>query len=160
MVTNVLYDLHKHLHLPQPHLMTAGWLGCHAETVMENRVLPASRPNPEVRHPASQTARLSPLGQQKVWSLTMWLVHFRIASRKATCQSFRHPSSQHPANQHSAQSTTQHPLQLLFSVSPPSFVPQAPSQLNIVPSNPTDPHGSGSANETHNPNKMSLSHSG
>lgn len=105
MVTDVLYDLHKHLHLPQPHLMTAGWPHCHAKTVMENRVLPASQHNPEVRHPASQTARLSLLGQQKVWSLTMWLVHSRMASRKATCQPFRHPSSQptlssvyHPAS--------------------------------------------------------------
>lgn len=58
MVTNVIYDLHKHLHLPQSHLMTAGWLGCNAKTVIKNRELPASQPNLEVRHLASQRARL------------------------------------------------------------------------------------------------------
>lgn len=65
----------------------------------------------------------------------------------------------HPAKKHSAQPTTQHPpFNCSSNVSPPSFVPQAPSQLNIVLLNPIDPQGSGSAKQTHTPNKIFLSH--
>lgn len=105
---------------------------------------PANQLNPEVRHPASQTARLSLLDQQDVWSLTMWLVHSRIASRKATCQSFRNPSSQ------STHSPVYHPAshQPFLQVLTFFFVFKAFRQLNIVPSNPTHPQRSGSANQT------------
>lgn len=67
MVTDVLCDLHKWLYLPvyEPVLIIAAFLGCqHHNTV--GFLSTASQPNPEVRHPASQLARLSILGQCKV----------------------------------------------------------------------------------------------
>lgn len=51
------------------------------------------------------------------------------------------------------------PLQLHFSVSPPSFVPQAPSQLNIVPSNPISQRPAGQGLQTkHTPQTRCLYH--
>lgn len=161
MVTNVLYDLHKHLHLPQPGLKTAGWMGCHAQTVMENQVLPASQLASLTRKSGIQPVKLPGClcwASRKCGLLQCGLcTPEEPAGRQHASHSDIHPANIQPTNTQLCLPPSI-PLQLLFSVPPPSFFPQAPCQLNIVPSNPTGPQGSGSANQAHTPNEVSLSY--
>lgn len=154
MVTNVLYDLHKHLHLPLQHLTTAGWLGCHAETVMANWVLPTSQPAwPGSQAFGQSNCQAVPAGPtESVVSYNVACALQKLAWRQQASHSYIYPAKQHSTT------TTSIPLQLLFSVSHPSVIPQAPSQINIVPSNPIGPQGSGSANQTHPRQDLSITH--
>lgn len=102
MLNNALTNASMSPDGPVPSLICINISICHSHTYnswLARAAMPKQwwtpeccQPNPQVRHPASQPARPSLLGQQKAQSLIMWLVHSKTTNMKESCQSFKQPT--------------------------------------------------------------------